>query len=135
MVVPHHQVAVAKQAGDAQAQLHPVELPVEDDGTVAERTEGDGDRATTDHIVDDLMLGQDREGVEPSVPVELHGDAGLAVGDVPRVVGGDEPGTVDGRDSVANRERADPDEQLVVGDGGAREVGFPVLTHHEEIRG
>ena len=73
-IVPHDQVAVAQQAADAEAQGVVADAPVEDDGAVAERAEGHGDRRIADDIVGDLMPRQNRQRIGARDTIDFQRD-------------------------------------------------------------
>ena len=88
LAVVHDQVAVIEAPGRAEVQHLVVEPTVEGDGGVAERAEGDRHRQIAELVVDDLVPGQDLDGIGAHPPVGLdHGDRlqglqpGIGVGD------------------------------------------------------
>jgi hypothetical protein len=76
-------------------------------GGVAERTVGDHHRTARDDVVDDLVPGEDPDGVGPGLAVHREHDDGLPVGQEVDLVDRREPGLVDGRDAVRRRTAGD----------------------------
>jgi hypothetical protein len=54
-VVPHDQITVAQESGDAESLRHAIDDAIEYDRTVAERAIRDRDLLATDHGINDLV--------------------------------------------------------------------------------
>jgi len=77
--VEHDHVAVSQETRDAELEGSATHDAVEGDGRIAERAERDHHCPAADYIVDDLVPGEDLQGVSASVFCLLEGDNGLAV--------------------------------------------------------
>ena len=100
--VVHHQVAVAEQAGDAELEHLFADRALEGDRGVAERAERHRDGLAADHVVDDLVPGEDVERIPARVAVELDMDDRDRVdGDRGRFFDGLEARILDRGDAIA----------------------------------
>ena len=103
LAVVHHQVRVPELAGGAEIE-HPVaDPPVEDDGGVAQGTEGDRDRHAAYGVVGDLVPHQDLQRIGPRVAVDDHADHRLGGREVIDLGDRLEGRVVDRRNAVLGR--------------------------------
>ena len=95
LAVPHYKVAVTQVARGAEVVDDSLEPPVEDDGGVAQGTEGYRHGYPGHDVVHDLVPDEYLEGIGPGVSIDLEGDDGFqgsepAIG----VLGRDELGVI-----------------------------------------
>ena len=119
--VVHHEIGIAQLARGAELQRHAVDAPVEDNGGVAERAIGHGHRDAADAVVDDLVPGQNAEGIGLGFAVNLEPDHRLPRAQISDRRDGLEFRIVDRRDAVLGRAAA---HDLAKVHRGLREVGL-----------
>jgi hypothetical protein len=121
LAVVHEEVAETQPPGRAEVQHATVQRALEGDGRIAQRTEGDRQRQPAHRVVDDLVPGQDLQGIGADVVAHLHQHHRLLrLQPLVSLGGGHELGRVYGRDAILGRPAG---ENLAVGDRMAAEVG------------
>ena len=131
LAVVHDEVAVSELSGRAEIEQASVQPAVEGDGRVAERTEGDRHRKAVQGVVDNLVPGQDLEGIGLGLSLVLDDDDGLDVFDplVGRFLG-HELRLVDGGDAVLRRASG---EDLLIRNRMLLEVRLPPQSGEERL--
>jgi hypothetical protein len=67
--IVHHKVRVSQLSARAEFEHLTADGPLENDGSVAERTIGDHDRNAADNVVDDLVPDHDPEWIGSCITV------------------------------------------------------------------
>jgi hypothetical protein len=76
--VVHHQVGVPQPPGRPEVEHLPVDGAFEHQTRVAQRAVRDDQRLPGNHVVDDLVEGEDRQGVGAGVAVQVDDEHGIA---------------------------------------------------------
>ena len=133
-VVPHHQIRLAQQPGDAEAQNVAVNSPVESDCGVAQRAVGDGERDAAYLVVDDLVGGEDAQRVEAGDAFDLEQHPDLVVDEpLTRLLHRLVRGEVQRCDHVAGVGSRDAEQQLIEVDGAPGPIRLPVSNGQQEL--
>jgi len=100
LAVVHHEIRIAQVARCAERQRAPLDAPVERDRRVAQWTERHRNRDACDHVVHDLVPGEDLERIRARPPRQREHDHGLARPQKADLGDPDEARTVERGDTV-----------------------------------
>ncbi len=133
-VVPHHEIAVAEETGDAEAEHLSVDPAIERGSAVAQRAIGQREGDVAALVVDDLVGDQNPDGKEDDLTCDVEQDPLFPILEplvrrrdvlVDRII--------DRANQVAGVGSADPDAQLIQLDRPAGPVGGPGLSDNGQL--